>query len=71
MWKNPYLLGAFAVSALLQIAVVALPFGRPVFQTVAHPIWEWCIVLLTALVPVTVIELGKLVRRRTADDTAL
>jgi Ca2+-transporting ATPase len=67
VWKNPYLLGAFAGSALLQIAATALPYSRPVLQTVAHPVWEWCVLLLMSLVPVTAIELGKLPGRSPPD----
>ena len=61
-FTNPALLGAIAVSCLLQLSVVTLPFARPVFETVAHFGWEWGILALLALTPVTVIEVSKLIR---------
>src|SRR5262245_22448521 len=39
--SNPYLLGAVAVSGLLQLSVVMLPFAQPVFDTASHFAWEW------------------------------
>ncbi len=44
--------------------MVLVPFARPVFETVEHAPWEWVILILLALTPVTVIELVKLVRQR-------
>lgn len=68
-FSNPRLLAAIAVSALLQIGAVTLPFAREVFEATADPKWEWLVVIPIALVPVTVIEVAKLIaaflRRRT------
>lgn len=61
-YSNPALLGAIAVSCLLQLSVVTLPFARPVFETAAHFAWEWWLIGILALTPVTVIEVTKLVR---------
>lgn len=63
LFSNPYLLGAIAISALLQLSVVALPHAQPVFETTTHFAWEWVLIVLLALLPVTVIELVKLVRK--------
>jgi Ca2+-transporting ATPase len=60
LFSNPYLFGAVAVSALLQLSVVTLPFARPVFEAVQHFTWEWALLALLALTPVTVIEGVKL-----------
>jgi Ca2+-transporting ATPase len=60
-FSNPYLFAAIAASALLQFAVVTLPFTHPVFDIPVHPGGDWLYILPLALVPVTVIELGKLV----------
>ena len=65
-FTNPYLLGAIAVSCLLQFSVVAMPFARPFFASVQHFAWEWVLVIGLALVPVTVIEVLKVVKRRTS-----
>lgn len=64
LFTNPILLVAIAVSCLLQIGVVTLPFARPVFETVGHAPWEWVVLAVLALTPATVIELMKILRSR-------
>jgi len=59
---NPALLAAITVSALLQVAVVTLPFARPVFEVGTDVRHEWMIVLGLSLLPLTVIEVAKCVR---------
>jgi Ca2+-transporting ATPase len=63
LFSNPWLIGAIAVSSLLQLAVVTVPPLQSVFKgapiTAAQ---EWGIIVLFALLPVTVIELRKLLR---------
>lgn len=61
LFSNPYLFAAVAVSGLLQLSVVTFPFARPMFETATHFAWEWGLILLLALLPVTVIEIIKLV----------
>jgi Ca2+-transporting ATPase len=60
LFSNPYLFGAVAVSGLLQLSVVLLPFARPVFDAASHFAHEWVLIVLLALAPVTVIEVTKL-----------
>jgi Ca2+-transporting ATPase len=60
--SNPYLFGAIAISGLLQLSVITLPFAQRVFETATHPAWEWELVLLLSLTPVTIVELIKVVR---------
>jgi Ca2+-transporting ATPase len=62
LFSNPHLVGAIVISGLLQLSVVTLPFAQPVFGVTTHPSWEWLLVLLLALTPVTIIEVGKLLR---------
>ena len=62
LFSNPHLLGAIVISGLLQLCVVTLPFAQPVFEVTTHPAWEWLLVFLLALTPVTIIEVGKLLR---------
>ncbi len=62
LFSNPHLFGAIVISGLLQLSVVTLPFAQPVFEVTTHPSWEWLLVLLLALTPVTIIEVGKLLR---------
>jgi P-type Ca2+ transporter type 2C len=61
-FSNPYLFGAVAISALLQIGVATLPFVRPVFDLTTNPLSEWKLIFPLALAPVTIIEVRKLVR---------
>jgi Ca2+-transporting ATPase len=62
-FSNPWLLGAIAVSALLQLAVVTVPFLQPLFQVAPVAFgWEWLMVAALAATPVTVIEVTKLLR---------
>jgi Ca2+-transporting ATPase len=58
-FRNPALLAAIAISALLQVAVVALPVARPVFEVRSELASGWPFVIGLSLVPVTVIEAGK------------
>jgi Ca2+-transporting ATPase len=61
-FTNPHLLGAIAISGLLQLAVVTLPFLQPVFGVDTSPTWTDSVLILgLALMPVTVIEVTKLV----------
>ncbi len=62
LFSNPHLLGAIAISGLLHLAVVTLPFAQPVFEVTDHPAWEWLLLVLLSLAPVTIIEVGKLLR---------
>lgn len=63
-FTNPFVFGAVAISGLLQVSIVLLPFAQPVFEIVAHPWREWFVLMLLSLTPVTVIESTKLVRQR-------
>ncbi len=60
VFSNLHLLGAIVISGLLQLGAVALPFARPVFDTVALTLGEWLVVVGLALIPVSVIEVSKL-----------
>jgi Ca2+-transporting ATPase len=64
-FTNRWLLGAITLSALLQLAVVTVPFLRPIFQVAPISLaWEWLLIALLALMPVTIVELTKLVQAR-------
>jgi Ca2+-transporting ATPase len=62
LFTNPYLFGAIAVSALLQLAVVTLPAAQPIFEVAAHSAREWLLVFGLSLTPVTIVEVFKLIR---------
>jgi Ca2+-transporting ATPase len=61
-FTNPYLIGAIAGSALLQVGVIAMPFTRGVFEVVPLDQQQWIAVVVLALTPVTIVECVKLVR---------
>src|SRR5262249_56434399 len=58
---NPHLLGAILVSGFLQFIVVMVPFLRPIFEVAAPPGQSWLLVFGLSVVPVTIVELGKLI----------
>ncbi len=61
LFSNPHLLAAIVISGLLQLSVVTLPLAQPVFEVATHLGSNWLWVLGLSLLPVTIIELGKLV----------
>jgi Ca2+-transporting ATPase len=61
--SNPWLLGAIAISTLLQLTVVTLPFLQPMFKVDSTGFtWQWLMIVTLALAPVSFIEVTKLVR---------
>jgi Ca2+-transporting ATPase len=63
-FSNRYLLLAIVISLLLQIATVTVPGIRHVFGVNELPKWDWWLTFGLALMPVTVIELTKLIGAR-------
>ena len=64
-FTNPWLLGAIAVSAALQLLVVTVPFLQPIFQVTPVPsARHWLLIALLAAAPVTVVEVVKLIGAR-------
>jgi len=61
--SNPYIFAAVLVSALAQICIMTLPFARPVFEVSVHAWQDWLLVGGLALVPVSVLEIYKLVQQ--------
>jgi Ca2+-transporting ATPase len=63
--SNRWLLGAIAASALLQLMPLTVPFLQPLFKVAPVAFaWEWVMIALLAMTPVTVVELTKLLRAR-------
>jgi Ca2+-transporting ATPase len=60
LFSNPSILMAIAVSGVLQAATVAVPAARGVFGTVPLALDQWILVIMLALLPITVIEVVKL-----------
>jgi Ca2+-transporting ATPase len=63
-FTNPYLFAAVAVSGLLTAGLLLAPFPGTTFTMAAQPLWEWVVLGILSLTPVTVIELTKLVLQR-------
>ncbi|HHT48839.1 MAG TPA: cation-translocating P-type ATPase [Firmicutes bacterium] len=65
---NPYLLGAVAVSGMMQFMVVSNPFARKLFQTTALSLRAWGIVFFGAICSVLVAEnvswIGRFLKRK-------
>ena len=59
LFTNPYLFAAVAVSALLQVGTVTLPFAQPIFKSAALSAADWALIAGLALLPVTVVEIAK------------
>jgi Ca2+-transporting ATPase len=68
--SNPYLLYALLISALLQFAVVALPFTQSILEMPNHGLVHWSVVLVLALIPMLTIEAIKLISGKFRSDEA-
>jgi Ca2+-transporting ATPase len=64
LFSNPYLLAAIVASVLLQIGTVTIPGVRHIFGVDELPMWDWWLILVLALAPVTIVEVTKLIRAR-------
>lgn len=63
-FTNLRLLGVVAISTLLQIGIHHIPATQVLFSIGDLPLLDCVFSVLLGLVPVTILELGKLVRRR-------
>ncbi|MEX2306257.1 MAG: cation-translocating P-type ATPase [Pirellulales bacterium] len=61
-FSNPYLLAAILASVVLQIGTVTVPGVRRIFGVDELPTWDWGLIFLIALAPVTIVEVTKLFR---------
>ncbi len=61
VFSNGWLFGAVAISVLLQLGIMAIPWTQTVFEVATLSSWEWLLILLLSVIPVTVIELLKIV----------
>ena len=65
LFTNPYLFAAIAMSGILQISLLWFPLTRDVFfKTVPQFGFDWLAIFLLALVPVSVVEIAKIIRAR-------
>jgi len=61
VFSNPWLFAAIAISSLLQLTIMTLPFTQKIFELATHLTWEWMLIMVLSMIPVTVIEVQKLV----------
>ncbi len=67
LFSNPALFAAMAISASLQLSVCLLPMAQPVFDVASCSIADWIWIFVLSLIPVTVIEVGKLIKASFGD----
>ncbi len=59
IFSNPYMFGAVALSLVLSVAVIYIPFLQPIFDTAPLTLQQWEIILPLLTVPAIVHELTK------------
>ena len=59
IFKNRYLIGAFIIGAVLQIAVISIPGIAEVFSAVPLTASQWLTVTLIAISPIFIMEIQK------------
>lgn len=60
-FSNPWITGAVVFSALLQASVMLTPVTARIFEVSTSLTWEWWIIAVASLIPVSVVELLKIV----------
>lgn len=63
LFTNKFLVGAFVVSAILQLSVILLPFLNGVFRVTPLSLGQWLEVIGISFAIIPVVELVKLVQR--------
>jgi Ca2+-transporting ATPase len=61
VFTNMYLIGAIAVSALLQLVVIVVSFLDGIFRVKMLTLEQWSIVLAASLAIVPVVEMAKII----------
>ena len=65
VFTNPYLLAAIVISGILQISLLWFPLTRNVlFKPAPQFGFDWLVIFLLALIPVSIVEITKIVRHR-------
>lgn len=65
-FTNPFLLGAIVLSGILQLSLLWLPLTRELFFKVTPDFGaDWLLIFILALTPVSIVEIGKIIRHRT------
>jgi len=64
LFSNRWLVAAFGAVILSELAVIYVPFLQPIFKTMPLTVQDWAIVIGLGIVPLLVVEIVKLVRRK-------
>lgn len=64
VFTNPYVTGAFLISVVLQLSVIALPFLNPIFDVVQLTFMQWIYVAGLSFSIIPIVEIVKLIKRR-------
>ena len=63
IFSNPYVIGAIAISILMQLVVLYTEIGRKLFSVEALSILEWAMILLITSSIFIIVEAWKFARR--------
>jgi Ca2+-transporting ATPase len=64
VFTNRWLVAAFAVVAVSELAVIYLPFLQPIFKTMPLGLQDWAVVVGLGVMPLLIVEIVKLINRR-------
>ena len=63
LFSNPWLLVAFGVVIISELAVIYVPFLQPIFKTMPLGAQDWALVATLGLMPLVIVEIIKLASR--------
>jgi Ca2+-transporting ATPase len=63
VFSNRWLVAAFGVVVVSELAVIYLPFLQPVFKTMPIGLRDWAVVMGLGVMPLVIVEIVKLLRR--------
>jgi Ca2+-transporting ATPase len=69
LFKNPYVLGAIALTFTLQMLAVYLPPLQSILQTTALPLDAWWAIIIGALLPIILLQLIAFIMKKADTDT--
>ena len=59
IFNNLYLIGAFCLGTLLQVAVTVIPAVCDVFEVTTLNLTQWAIVIVISILPIVLVEIQK------------
>lgn len=63
VFSNPYMVGAFVLSAVLQLSVIAFPFLNTIFRVVPLNLAQWLEVIGISFAIIPIVEIVKIFKR--------